>query len=192
VYLKRRTDEDLRIGRQGNIAVTHKNGLVVGARSFPGNPYHGHILLALPKQTNILLEIIADDQRSGGQSKISGACLRQSGIGIIHHGKRKSLIKPQRRWLRLRRRQAIEPAIGHLKSDPRMDRCWPQGQSGDALHAIPCATSSCLRCLLRAMVRPGRKTLFYAPVIAGAVGLDRRKNRACLCLHRRDLRISWV
>ena len=40
---------------------------------------------------------------------------------IIHRGKAKSLTRQQRRWLK--RLQAVEPAIGHLKSDHRMDRC---------------------------------------------------------------------
>ena len=40
-------------------------------------------------------------------------------VEIIHRGKYKSLTKPQRRWLR--HRQAVEPAIRHLKSDHRMD-----------------------------------------------------------------------
>jgi IS5 family transposase len=43
-------------------------------------------------------------------------------VEIIHRGKYKSLTKQQRRWLK--RRQAMEPAIGHLKSDHWMDRCW--------------------------------------------------------------------
>ncbi|PXW87586.1 transposase-like protein DUF772 [Nitrosomonas sp. Nm84] len=44
-------------------------------------------------------------------------------VEIIHRGKSKSLTKlQQRHWLR--RRQSVEPAIGHLKSDHRMDRCW--------------------------------------------------------------------
>ena len=30
----------------------------------------------------------------------------------------------------------MEPAIGHLKSDNRMQRCWLQGEIGDALHAL--------------------------------------------------------
>jgi IS5 family transposase len=55
----------------------------------------------------------------------------------------KSLGVRQRKWLR--RRQAIEPAIGHLKSDHRMDRCWLQGAMGDALHAISCAAGYNLR-----------------------------------------------
>ena len=58
-------------------------------------------------------------------------------VNIIHRGNYKSLTKPQRRWLR--RRQAMEPTIGHLKSDHRMDRCWLQGKLGDALHAVLCA-----------------------------------------------------
>ncbi len=36
---------------------------------------------------------------------------------IIHRGKIKSMTPQQKGWLR--RRQAIEPAIGHLKSDTR-------------------------------------------------------------------------
>jgi IS5 family transposase len=43
-------------GVKASIVVTHKSGLVVGARSFPGNPYDGHILSAQLEQTNILLE----------------------------------------------------------------------------------------------------------------------------------------
>ena len=43
-------------GVKANIAVTHKSGLMVGARTFPGNPYDGHLLSAQLEQTCILLE----------------------------------------------------------------------------------------------------------------------------------------
>ncbi len=59
------------------------------------------------------------------------------GVQIIHRGKYKSLSAHERRLLR--RRQAIEPLIGHTKADHRMDRCWLQGAVGDALHALSCA-----------------------------------------------------
>lgn len=36
--------------------------------------------------------------------------------------------------------QEIEPIIGHLKSDHRMDRCHLKGEQVDRLHAVPCAT----------------------------------------------------
>ena len=88
---------------------------------------------------------------------------------LIHRGKYKSLTRPQRRWLK--RRQAVEPAIGHLKSDHRMDRCWLQGQLGDALHAVLCATGYNLRWLLRAMLRLGLKAAFLRPVLRALMQL---------------------
>ena len=39
-----------------SLAVTHKQGLMVGTRSFPGNPYDGHVLSAQLEQTANLLQ----------------------------------------------------------------------------------------------------------------------------------------
>ena len=75
------------------------------------------------------------------------------GIEIIHRGRYKSLSKQQRRWLK--RRQSIEPLIGHTKSDHRMERCWLKGALGDALHALSCAAGYNIRWLLRAIARLG-------------------------------------
>ena len=77
---------------------------------------------------------------------------------IIHRGKFKSLSTQQKGWLK--RRTAVEPAIGHLKSDHRMDRCWLQGALGDALHSISCAAGYNLRWLLRAIARLGIGAVF--------------------------------
>ena len=77
---------------------------------------------------------------------------------IIHRGKFKSLSKQQKRWLK--RRTAVEPAIGHLKSDHRMDRCWLQGSLGDALHTLGCAAGYNLRWLMRAIARLGIGPVF--------------------------------
>jgi IS5 family transposase len=41
---------------KASIAVTHRRGLIVGARTFPGNPYDGHFLSAQLEQMGILLE----------------------------------------------------------------------------------------------------------------------------------------
>ena len=90
-------------------------------------------------------------------------------VEIIHRGKYKSLTRQQRRWLK--RRQAVEPAIGHLKSDHRMDRCWLQGQLGDALHAVLCAAGYNLRWLLRAMVRLGLSAAFLRSLLRWLVAV---------------------
>jgi IS5 family transposase len=146
-------------GVKASIAVTHKSGLMVGARTFPGNPYDGHVLNQQLEQTTILLE---DTGRAPKQVVVDlgyrGVDKDNPGVEIIHRGKYKSLTKQQRRWLK--RRQAVEPAIGHLKSDNRMDRCWLSGQLGDALHTVLCAAGYNLRWLLRAITRLGLKAAF--------------------------------
>ena len=50
---------------------------------------------------------------------------------------------------RRRRRTAIEPKIGHLKSDHRMDRRFLARLGGDAINAVLAAAGSNLRKLLR-------------------------------------------
>ena len=82
------------------------------------------------------------------------------GVQIIHRGRYKSLTDEEKRLLK--RRQAIEPLIGHTKADHRMDRCWLQGAVGDALHALCCAAGYNIRWLLRAITRLGLQGLFCA------------------------------
>ena len=148
-------------GVKASIAVTHRSGLMVGARTFPGNPYDGHILAAQLEQTAILLEAVG---RVPKQVVVDlgyrGVDADNPGIEIIHRGKLKSLTTLRRRWLK--RRQAVEPAIGHLKADHRMDRCWLRGATGDALHTVLCAAGYNLRWLLRAVARGRIRALFHA------------------------------
>jgi IS5 family transposase len=151
-------------GVKTSIAVTHKSGLVVGARTFPGNPYDGHILAAQLEQTGILLEDVGHTPKEVVMDLgYRGVDHDNPEVEIIHRGKYKSLTAQQRRWLK--RRQAVEPAIGHLKSDHRMDRCWLQGQLGDAVHAVLCATGYNLRWLLRAMVRLGLTAIYLCRLL---------------------------
>lgn len=81
-------------------------------------------------------------------------------VEVIHRGKAKSLTPRQKSWLR--RRQAIEPLIGHAKVDHRMDRCWLKGAEGDALHAVLCAAGFNIRWLLRAIAKMGLAALLLA------------------------------
>ncbi len=132
----------------------HRHWHRLGARTFPGNPYDGHILSAVLEQATILTQDV------GMKIKYIVVDLGFRGVDaanpdkeIIHRGKFKSLSKQQKRWLK--RRTAVEPAIGHLKSDHRMDRCWLQGSLGDALHTLGCAAGYNLRWLMRAIARLG-------------------------------------
>ena len=153
-------------GVKVSVAVTHKQGLMVGARSFPGNPWDGHTLAEQIEQSTILLEDIGVKPKQvvvdlGYRGKDVDAA--NPGVQIIHRGRYKTMGKHERKLLR--RRQAVEPAIGHLKADHRMNRCWLKGAIGDALHALSCAVGYNLRWLIRAVVRLDLKGLLLAFVL---------------------------
>jgi IS5 family transposase len=74
-------------------------------------------------------------------------------VRIVHRGKVKRISEQERELLK--RRQAIEPIIGHLKSDNRMDRCHLKGETGDRLHAVLCAAGYNIRWLLRMIAKKG-------------------------------------
>ncbi|SCC93547.1 transposase [Thiomonas sp. X19] len=141
------------------VVVSHQQGLMLGARTFPGNPYDGHILRATLEQATILMQ----DWKVAIQHVVvdlgfRGVDADNPGQHILHRGKFKRMSLQHRGWLR--RRSAVEPAIGHLKADHRLDRCWLQGALGDALHALSCAAGYNLRWLLRAIARLGLGPVF--------------------------------
>ena len=90
-------------------------------------------------------------------------------IEIKHRGKDKRLTDEERRLLK--RRQAIEPIIGHLKADHRMDRCHLKGSEGDALHAVLCAAGYNIRWLLRMIAKKGLGLLLCLLQVSGLAGL---------------------
>ena len=146
-------------GVKSAVVVSHEHGLMVGARTFPGNPYDGHILSAVLEQaTNLMQDLGVKLKHVVADLGFRGVDADNPDKQIIHRGKFKSLSAQQKAWLR--RRQAVEPAIGHLKSDHRMDRCWLQGSLGDALHTLGCAAGYNLRWLLLAIARLGIEAVF--------------------------------
>jgi transposase, IS5 family len=154
-------------GVKVSLAVTHLRGLMVGARSFPGNPFDGNTLAAQLEQTANLMQ---DQGRAPKQAIVDlgyrGVDADNPGVEILHRGRYRSMTKQQRKWLK--RRQAIEPLIGHTKVDHGMQRCWLQGALGDALHALSCAAGYNIRWLLRAIAAKAAKdakAFFFALIL---------------------------
>ena len=167
-------------GVKVSLVVTHLRGLMVGARSFPGNPFDGHTLAAQLEQTTNLMQ---DLGRAPKQAIVDlgyrGVDADNPGVEIIHRGKYKSLTKQQRKWLK--RRQAIEPLIGHTKADHGMQRCWLKGALGDALHALSCAAGYNIRWLMRAiaaLAAKDAKAFFFALFGLGLWGRIRARGLA--------------
>jgi IS5 family transposase len=129
-------------GTKVSIATTLAEGFVVGIRSMPGNPYDGHTLGEALRQVETLT-----DQR------VSLAVVDR---GYRGHGVQNTrvLISGTRRGITprlarlLRRRSAIEPEIGHMKSDGRLARCALKGTLGDAIFAVLCGCGHNIRKIL--------------------------------------------
>ncbi len=141
-------------GVKVGVASTFKGNLIVGARAFAGNPYDGHTLHEQLEQATILMQDCqAQPETVFVDLGYRGVDADNRTVRIVHRGKSKRITEQDRR--QLRRRQAIEPIIGHLKADHRMDRCHLKGEQGDRLHAVLCAAGYNIQWLLRMIARKG-------------------------------------
>lgn len=130
-------------GVKVSVAVTAREGLVVGMRSMPGNPYDGHTLANALEQLEILTAttpaIVLADRGYRGVAPSNPATRL-----ILSHTRR---LPPTLKRL-LKRRQVVEPVIGHMKADGLLARNWLKGELGDALHAVMCGAGHNLRLIL--------------------------------------------
>jgi len=134
-------------GCKVGLVTTSKGNWVVAIDAIHGNPYDGHTLEQSIEQT----------ERVTGCRPSDAYCDRgyrgvkvERGETTVHlTNKRKgSLTRSAWRWLR--RRAAIEPVIGHLKSDTRLDRNYLLGEEGDRINAILSGCGFNIRKLFRA------------------------------------------
>jgi IS5 family transposase len=140
-------------GVKVSITTTHKEGLVVGMRSMPGSPYDGHTLAEALEQAAILSEVTPEVAVVDRGYK--GVAI--DGVKIYHPGLRRGITRGLRAMIK--RRSAIEPAIGHMKTDGKLDRNWLKGALGDAMQAVLCGAGHNLRMILRKL------RFFYALVL---------------------------
>ncbi|CAM0117585.1 IS5 family transposase [Rhabdochlamydiaceae symbiont of Dictyostelium giganteum] len=131
------------------ILLTEKKGIILSSKAYPAAPYNGHLLKAAKKN---------------GEEN-SSATIRRI---LVDLGFRKhdvddaevliSRTKKLPRSLKkvLKRRQAIEPWIGHMKQDCKLGRCYLKGILGDQMQASLSAIGHNFRIILRKL------RIFYA------------------------------
>jgi transposase, IS5 family len=115
------------------VAPSRGGQFVLAAKALPGSPYDGHTLsTVIPHVESIvgneIKRIIADKGYRG-----HGAPTPYSMRVFVSEQKR-GVTKAIKR--ELKRRSAVEPVIGHLKSDHRLDRNHLIGSEGDAANAV--------------------------------------------------------
>jgi IS5 family transposase len=133
-------------GCKASVAATNAGNFIVGAMAHHGRPYDGHTL------SNVLNQI----------ERLTGTKPREAYVDLGYRGhdveardteiilaRQKRGITPVKRK-RQRRRNAIEPIIGHCKNDRKVGpRNWLQGKRGDQINALAMAIGFNVRKILR-------------------------------------------
>ena len=118
---------------------------IAHVKALPGNPYDGHTLgVVLPDieaQIGVSLSRIVADRGYRGHNAPPDHKLK-----VYISGQKRGVTEAIKR--ELRRRSAVEPCIGHLKSDHRMDRNHLAHATGDATNAVLAAAGYNFRRLL--------------------------------------------
>jgi IS5 family transposase len=137
-------------GCKVSVATTNVGDWVVGVDALHGNPYDGHTLADAVSQTERItgkeVKDIFVDQGYKGHNYIGEAEVHITG----RRGRKKATATLRKRK---KRRAAIEPKIGHLKSDHRMNRNFLKNESGDRINALLAGIGANLRKLLAAFWR---------------------------------------
>jgi transposase, IS5 family len=131
-------------GVKVGLVTTNKESFVLAAASLPGNPYDGHTLQTCLDQAQRTSGVAATEVFVDKGYKGHG-CTTQTCKVFISGAKRGITPSINKR---LKRRNAIEPVIGHMKSDGRLSRNFLKGSHGDAINALLCAAAYNLRKIL--------------------------------------------
>ena len=136
-------------GVKTSIATTNERArggqFVLGIMALPGNPYDGH---TLARQIDQVAKLTGRGvNRAYVDRGYRGHKMKREGLDItISHTRGISSPTIRRE---MRRRNGIEPVIGHLKGDGHLERNHLRGPDGDAINAILCAAGHNLRLLAR-------------------------------------------
>jgi IS5 family transposase len=141
-------------GCKVSVAATSRGGWFVGAMAVHGNPYDGHTLKNALDQVK---RISASPEHAFVDMGYRGH--GYSGKVKVHVDKRRRGRTAKSLWRWMKRRAAIEPGIGHLKREHRMDRNRLKGVDGDRLNAILCAAGMNFHKLLRVAAELLRRIL---------------------------------
>jgi IS5 family transposase len=135
-------------GCKASVVLTQKTGIIVGAMTFKTNVYDGHTLEEVLEQTTNLTgrtpKTATVDRGYQGKQQIGSTKIYLPKPPL----KRDSVYQKRKKRNHHRRRAAIEPIIGHLKSDHRAVRNFLKGQTGDSMNFMMAAAGFNFRKLM--------------------------------------------
>lgn len=128
-------------GTKASIVTTKKSGIIVGVAAHEKNEHDSKTLKAAlssanKHRTKPIKEAICD-RGYRGKKEVDGTAICIPGTPL----KRDTKYQKEQKRKKFRRRAAIEPIIGHLKSDHRLSRNYLKGFIGDEINLLLAATA---------------------------------------------------
>lgn len=132
-------------GCKASLAVTNKSSFIVAAMAHHARPYDGHTLKTVLEQVKELTGIAPKEVHADQGYRGHGISETEATV-ILSRQKRGVTAAIKKRQ---RRRNAIEPIIGHGKNDRKVGpRNWLKGKLGDKINALAMAIGFNLRKIL--------------------------------------------
>ena len=149
MHRQRQGSQPYEFGVKVSVATTlkHSKGgqFVVHAQALPGNPYDGHTLAgvipAIEQLVGNTIERLHADAGYRGHNAPSEYKFK------VYTSRQKRRVTPAIKR-EMKRRAAVEPVIGHLKQEHRLDRNYLAGRHGDANNAVLAAVGYNFRRLI--------------------------------------------
>jgi IS5 family transposase len=132
-------------GNKVGFVLSARKNWIVGVKSFLGNPYDGHTLKDNLQQGEQMTDVKI--VRAVCDLGYRGHDVNNVEVSIVPRKKKGAPEAIRRLW---RRRNAIEPIIGHEKAEHRLERNRLAGELGDQLNAVMAACGFNIKKLLRA------------------------------------------
>lgn len=143
-------------GVKAGYVTASKSNWVVGAMALPGNPYDGNTLAQMLEQAEEISGLKPQHAYCDlgyREHDYGGDC----DVQVVNRFRKR---KPRGVLGWWKRRSAIEPVIGHVKSDHYMDRNMLGGELGDKLNAVLSAVGFNLVKLMKELKKRWLESLF--------------------------------
>lgn len=129
-------------GCKVSLVITHKQGLVLSSQALETNAFDGHTLQ--PSLTHAERLTASTITKAFVDKGYKGHGITDKQIYIS--GQKRGMTAALKR--QLKRRSAIEPHIGHMKADGKLQRNMLKGSVGDMINAVLCGVGHNLRLVL--------------------------------------------
>jgi IS5 family transposase len=149
-------------GTKIGLTTTFKSLIITSIKSFEGNPHDSKTIEPLLDQMKSTLDFnpkeIVYDRGGKGQKQINDTKISTPDYRPL---KRDTEYQKRTKRKKFRRRAAIEPVIGHLKTDFRLNQNYLLGENSSQINAFLAATGWNLKKMMKQLKQQNLNLIFY-------------------------------